>query len=836
MQNTGSKRLNMKPKTNIKPSNKQATRPVVKKEIKVTTSKQFFLNPGLEKYGVWVTLGLVLLLILVIFSEFIVGEKYYLFKDIGSDSINLAWPQLTLLTNYIKTEGFPMWSFAQGMGQNILPSLSDPFNWIIILMGNGNTAYGFIWMELIKMMLTAFFFYHFLTQLKLSYLSKVLGTLMYTFSGFMIIGSGWNIFSAEACFFALLLLSFEKLYQKNSWYLFPLAVALITMLQPFDLYFYGLFLIIYFLLRIISSDNPSWKTLLSNSLKMAGLGLLGILISSFYLVSIMQTLLESSRVSGNSSYAGKLLSHSVFGPESVVHNGTAIFRFFSNDLLGNGSNFKGWYNYLEAPLFYIGLLPLLLFPQIFVFLSRRKTIFYSIFLAIFIIPIIFPFFRYAFWLFTGDYYRGFSLLISIVLLLFSLEVIHTLDKVKKINLPLLLITLAGLLGLLFYPFPNIDQVLDKDLRTIIILFLLSYTAIIAFLSYSKNRNLAKILLLCLVFFEIGYLNNKTIEQRVVLTKAESRQKIGYNDYSVDASAYVKSIDKGFFRVNKDYASGPAIHTSSNDAKMQDYYGTLSYTSFNQKYYIRFLEETECIKKGEEFQTRWAPGFESRPFLQTFGSVKYNFVKQPKSPFQQYGFDSITQVGDVKILKNHFFLPLGFTYNSYITYTEFKKLSQFQKQLILFKAFVAEEPVKPQFNSLKEINHMDTSKTYNWDELAADITSRKADTLQITLFSNNKIKGTIDLKERKLLFFSIPYDKGWHCKIDGQPAEPVLCNIGFTGLDLNPGKHEIDLFFKPLFFTESLIASLVGILLYVILVLWNFLSAKKQVNDKTNVTL
>ena len=815
--------MKKKPVKRTVPKNPQIRKQDPKKEIR----KESAFNKFVVKNEFWLALGLTVLLIIIIFNDFILGNSYYLFKDIGSDSINLALPQLTLLTKYLHTEGFPMWSFSQGMGQNIMPSLSDPFNWIVIAFGTGNIAYGFIWMELIKMVLTAIFFYLFLKQLHLSSLAVITGTLLYTFSGFIIIGSGWNIFSAEACFLALLLLGFEKLYQKGSWYIFPVAVALIAILQPFDLYFYGLFLVIYFLFRHFTSENPSWKKLLSVSLKMAGLGLLGVMISSFYLVSIMQMLLDSPRVSGNSSYAGKLLSHSVFGTESVVHNGTAIMRFFSNDLLGNGSKFKGWYNYLEAPMVYIGLLPLLLFPQVFIYLNNRKRIFYGIFLAIFFIPIVFPFFRYAFWLFTGDYYRGFSLLISIVLLLFSLEVIHSLDKVKKINLPLLLITLAGLIGLLYYPFPNIDQVLEKDLRSVIILFLIIYSGIIAFMSYSKNRDVAKILLLCVVLIEIGYLNSKTLQERVVLTKLENRQKTGYNDYSIEASAFVRSIDKGFFRVHKDYASGPAIHFSSNDGKIQDYFSTLSYTSFNQKYYIRFLEETGCIEKGAEFQTRWAPGFETRPFLQTFGSGKYNFIKTINSPFRQFGFDSLTQLGDVKIYKNHFFLPLGFTYDTYIPLKEFKKLSVLQKQFILFRAFVAEEPLDPRFSKFKAISSGDTANNYNWNELAADINARKADTLQIALFSNNRIKGSIDLKKTKLLFFSIPYDKGWHGRVDGKDTEPVLSNIGFLGFCLDPGKHTVELFYKPPYFNLSIVVSVIGLLIYFLLIGLTFFLRKKN---------
>ncbi len=816
----------MKQKPTRKPTIKPAAKVSAKKETNKSVFKPFFLDQYMEKYGLWITLGLVSVLIIIIFFDFIVGNKYYLFKDIGSDSINYSWPQITLLTKYLHTEGLPLWSFSQGMGQNIMPSLSDPFNWIVILFGTGNIEYGFIWMEIVKLLLTAFFFYNLLKKLRLSSTSVLIGTLLFTFSGFMIIGSGWFIFSAEACLLSLLLLSFERLYQDNKWYLFPVAVALITMLQPFDLYFYGLFLIIYFLFRHFSSDDASWKKLFLSSFKMAALVLLGVMISSFFLVSTLQTLMDSPRVGGGFSYANELMTKPVFGLAGREHNITAIMRFFSNDLLGNGSNFKGWYNYMEAPMFYMGLLPLLLFPQIFIFLERKKKYIFGVFLAIFLIPIVFPFFRYAFWLFTGSYYRGFSLFISLAFLIFSLMVVNELDKVKKINWFILGATLVGLIILLYYPYEYIDNVLQKNLRSLILVFLLIYTGIILFLNFSGNRNIAKTLLIIVVFVEVGYMNSISINERASLTSHEAHQKTGYNDYSNEAIAFVKSIDKGFFRLNKEYASGPAIHTSYNDAKMQDYYGTSSYVSFNQKYYIRFLEEAGVIKKGDEFQSRWASGLNTRPLLHFFSSVKYNLTKQANSQFLQLGYDSITQIADVKILKAKYFLPLGFTYTKYIPLSQYQSLTVLQKQLTLLKAVVVEDSDLTKFKNLSQFNIQDTTKNYSWDELSADVNARKADTMKMTSFTNKRIKASIELKENKLLFFSIPYDKGWHFIIDGKPTEPLLSNIGFLGVELRPGSHNIELFYRPPFFKLSLIASIVGLLLYFLLI-----GLKHQLDNK-----
>ena len=823
--------MKQKPIKNSLQKKPQANRQQARKHQVAKKSTLFAL---LNNYSGWVATGCVFMLMIIIFHDFILGNSYYLFKDIGSDTINAVYPQLVLFAKYIRLEGFPLWSFAQGMGQNIMPSFGDPFNLIVIFGGADNAAYTMIIMELVKMALIACLFYVFLGYWNLSAFARITGTLLYTFSGFIIVGGSWMVFTTEAVYFTLLLLAFEKMFSANSWYLFPFSIALIAVNQPFDLFILVLFIILYFLFRFFSSQDYSWKKFFVLSIKLISLSLLGLLISSFFLISNIMLLLDAPRVSGNSSFFSKLMSFPLFGTEGIIHNVTAVFRFFGNDLLGNGSNFKGWYNYLEAPMTYIGLLPLLLFPQVFLSLPKREKYTYGLFFLVFFLPFVFPFFRYAFWAFAGDYYRIFSLFISLVLLLFTLRFLSDMARLKKANLPLLAGTFILLLFLLFYPYPNIDQVLNTGLRAFTVFMLFIYAILVVFISYSKNREIGFMLLLFAVFIEIGWVNLKTVSDRDSIIKTEWIQKAGYNDYSNEAVSFLKDRDKGFFRVNKDYSSGPAIHTSFNDAKIQDFYGTLSYFSFNQKYYIRFLEEAGVIKKGEETETRWAGGFRGSFLLQRFGSVKYTLTKQPPSNFKQFGFDSIGKTGDVNILQNLLCLPLGFTYSRYIPLSEFRKLPKQQKEFMLFKAFVAEEPVMPGCLRFKSLAARDSSVAYTWENLKSDINVLRKDTLQFDAFSNNHIKAKIGLNEPKLLFFSIPYDKGWHAAIDGKSSELVLCNLGFTGLLVPSGQHQIEMNFLPVYFYQSLWLSLGGLLIYFFLILFISYTRKKSRNIKENL--
>lgn len=85
---------------------------------------------------------------------------------------------------------------------------------------------------------------------------------------------------------------------------------------------------------------------------------------------------------------------------------------------------------------------------------------------------------------------------------------------------------------------------------------------------------------------------------------------------------------------------------------------------------------------------------------------------------------------------------------------------------------------------------------------------KQNELKILDHSANRIYGTIELTSKdQFMATTIPYDKGWHAKVDGQAVKTFKIQDTFLGLDLTPGTHTIELTYVPPYFYLGCLISL-----------------------------
>ena len=100
----------------------------VKKES-IPSKNGLTIENFFSRYGFQVFISLLFIIIFIVFYDFIILKKVYLFKDIGSDSINIYLPYWVHISDYLRAEGIPQWSHQVGMGQSIyMFDMGNPFS------------------------------------------------------------------------------------------------------------------------------------------------------------------------------------------------------------------------------------------------------------------------------------------------------------------------------------------------------------------------------------------------------------------------------------------------------------------------------------------------------------------------------------------------------------------------------------------------------------------------------------------------------------------------------------------------------------------------------------
>lgn len=85
---------------------------------------------------------------------------------------------------------------------------------------------------------------------------------------------------------------------------------------------------------------------------------------------------------------------------------------------------------------------------------------------------------------------------------------------------------------------------------------------------------------------------------------------------------------------------------------------------------------------------------------------------------------------------------------------------------------------------------------------------------ITEFSDTDIKGNVTALNDGIMYFSIPYEKGWSVYVDGEKAESEKLMNAMLGVKLSKGCHDIELKYVPDGFKVGAYASAGGVFLFI----------------------
>ena len=712
---------------------------------------------------------------LVLFHDFLFGEKYFAFTDVGSDTFAQFVPLAIHLAS--PANWGSAWSFEVGLGGIALPPVS-PFSLLGIAGGPAHVLDLRIWVYLSKVFAAGAAFYGFSKASGARRETAVIAALAYSFCGYMATDGQWDGHATDVVAYALLLWAFAQHSKRPSCWFIPVAVAFSAYSGTF-LFSVGVFVVYASIAATIASDQPL-ATAAAWIREIFPRCLAGLCLAAPVALPLAYQVLDSPRVSGaQAAFTARMRELLTMNDDTTIL--IEIAGFFHKNLLGAGNQHFGWMNYLESPGFYVGMLPLLLIPQLWrgTQSDRRILVASAIALTSFVTL---PAIRYIAFGFGLDYFRINGLWVSILLLVLFIRSMVVVSKFG-IGRGLLAGTAVALGVALFqirtglFPQPSIAH----EIR--IAAFGASFLLLLGLLSYRRIQwQTLTAVMTILVAADASVINYPSFNGP---REAVTRQTPGYDDPTVDALSFLRARDHGFHRIEKTYNS-----VSFCDALAQGYMGVKSYW-FQSAGIVGFYSDLDLLPRHSQVKnfTNWLPNFGERFALYSLVGVKYIIANKP---IGWAGFRKIHEVGGLSVFQNDLALPLGVVYEQQYPRELLARMSPEAKDITMINAAIVDRlrgDVPRVFDARRLLKQGPAWLEENFFTPARLLQRRG---MTIEKFSDGHITGAIDSEVPGLLVFSIPFAKGWSVAIDGVEQPVFSANLGMLATDVPRGMHRIEL--------------------------------------------
>lgn len=178
---------------------------------------------------------------------------------------------------------------------------------------------------------------------------------------------------------------------------------------------------------------------------------------------------------------------------------------------------------------------------------------------------------------------------------------------------------------------------------------------------------------------------------------------------------------------------------------------------------------------------------------------YSFIDkdgETKMPYWQY----IDNNNNFNVYENLCYIPMGFTYDEFITKEEFSKIDKYYKPQAMLYAMVLTRDQMIKYNDITKYSEGDydllyfgsssnfVSKTeeyvYSYEEYKKACKERKKTSCSSFEYTDNGFKAEYKNNgEKNLMFLSVPYSEGFKATVNGKPVEIEKANYGFMAIEI-----------------------------------------------------
>ncbi|MBU3742418.1 MAG: YfhO family protein [Candidatus Kapabacteria bacterium] len=749
-------------------------------------------------HGLWVVLGIALLMVAYVYWDYLTFAKVLLYTDIGSDSVNFSYPSYVQMARHWaihnSATGF---SLESSMGMPVHINMWDPSMWLLMWGGAENVPHSLAIIEAIKMLATTVLGFFFFRLQGSSNLTASIGGLCLAFCGYAALtASGWYSLSVEVVLLALGLWAVEYAIARRPVYYMVLPAAMVFIAQNnfvFVVYLAAM-LVAYLALRTI--EHGTWRERLMPAGITLALMVGGLALSFNQFVALRQQVTESGRAegiakSGAVSTYGTNMNVGMADLAESKERTNIILRTYSGVMMGSGNAYKGMMNFLEGPILYIGLPMMLFIPTFLVGTDRRRRVVYGILIAGLIVLMFFPWFRFAFWGFNLDYFREYTLLIGAALLIVSMRGFNAMMEGGNAATRWIPSATALALMLLLMAVGASPTDVDVDVRNTATVLLIGFAVAGSALAITR-RPAFLLAFLALTVVDLTLNADATINDRIALkTKDIDRGRL-YGDDTRKAVNWIKQHDNSLYRIVKLDPSGPAMHQSLNDAMVMGYNGMIGYQSIHNKYYLRFMEAMGMIDLRNPSDAKWVYKAMYQPYLASALGAKYFIRKGAPLTFDDTYFGPVKQIDSAYIHESKVALPLLVAYDSFITPAQLATMDPFKRELQLFKSAILDPGPAQQYDLAAYPVQNDTATVIDKASIAAMADSRRAMMSVQARTTKDGVSATVTCARASFAVASIAYDQRLRVYVDGSPTPTTIANVGFVGFAIGAGRHSVEI--------------------------------------------
>lgn len=735
-------------------------------------------------------------------------------------------------------EGNINWNWLTDLGSDFVGSyafylLGSPFFWITLLFPNSFVPYLMGPLLILKFALAALTGYLYIRRFTKTAYAASLGGLLYAFSGFSIYNIFFNHFHEAIIVFPLLLLSIELLLTENRRGLFALTVALCAIVNYF--FFFGMvvFSVIYFVMRVISS---AIKIKISKFLIFLFEAVLGLCLSAILLVPALNAIMGNERVS--SILMG--WNGITYGKEQIYLNVIQCF-FFPPDLPARPVFFPG----ANVKWSSLGAwLPLFSMTGFFTWFKLREKSWLKRLLATCVLFALVPILNSSFYAFNSSYYaRWFYMPV----LMISLATVM-LTEDKKVNFTsglcwTTVITVAFVAVIGFFPQKTEDGNLIFGLYTqsengmyIARFWITSLIAIVClpvqyllFELLKTNRTrfykaaIAGVCIISILYGNVFIASGRTHSYDV-------------NDIMINAliEGEVDIDDQSEFRID--------VYDGVDNTGM--YLGYPTINAFHSVVSPSIMEFYDFI--GVERTVASRPGVEDVA-LRSLLSVKYLLNHNNSKDFvdeggntRMPGYEYVKTSGNYYVYENKNYVSYGFSYDYYMSRQFCETYGKNMRTELMLKAILLTDSQIEKYGEymtdIEELSIGESTQTggtamrFTDVDMANDAAKLRQTSAKEFTVDNNGFTARVERDKKSLVFFSVPYDKGWSATVNGRPVTVEKVNVGFMAVAVDEGESEIRFRYQNSGLVLGIVITMVSIFVFVVYMMISYLYTRHKVVD------